>query len=127
MKKNINICDCDVIHEKLVNKIRNKLLSENNINIMIDLFKAFADKTRLVIINILLHNELCVCDISILLNMTKSAVSHQLKYLKKVNLVKSRRIGKEVWYSLADEHVKDIFKICNSHANEKLLSFKKEF
>ena len=80
-----------------------------------DFYKALSDSTRIKIINILQENELCVCDIAVLLNMTKSAVSHQLKYLREMNIVKNKKTGKEVFYTLADEHVKQILSISINH------------
>ena len=70
------------------------------------------------IIYLLEDNELCVCDIAYILNMTKSAVSHQLKNLREMNLIKSRKVGKEVWYSLADDHVKEVFDVRLEHIME---------
>ena len=72
------------------------------------------------IINVINESELCVCDIASILNMTKSAVSHQLKNLREMNLIKSRKQGKEVYYSLADEHVKEVFDISKIHVLEKI-------
>ena len=83
------------------------------------MIKILSDSTRVKIVSILDKNELCVCDICNVLNMTKSAVSHQLKNLKEVNLVKSRKIGKEVWYTLADEHIKKLFEIALEHISEE--------
>ena len=82
------------------------------------LFKMFGDKTRVMIMQVLHHNELNVCEISYLLNMTHSAISHQLATLKMVNLVKSRKSGKEVYYSLADDHVKSIIALGKEHIQE---------
>jgi len=83
-----------------------------------ELFKIFSDSTRVKILWALDESELCVCDISVLLNMTQSAISHQLKVLKQVNLVKSRREGKIVYYSLSDDHVKNIFNQGMIHISE---------
>jgi len=105
----IDRCDCDVIHEEVVNKVREKMPQEETFYDLSDLFKAIGDSTRIKILWALDENELCVCDIAYLLNMTQSAISHQLRVLKQAELVKSRREGKIVFYSLADEHVKQIF------------------
>ncbi|MCL2230579.1 MAG: metalloregulator ArsR/SmtB family transcription factor [Treponema sp.] len=83
-----------------------------------DLYKMFADSTRVRILWALSNAELCVCDIAILLNMTKSAISHQLRALRLSNLVKYAKRGKEVYYSLADNHVKDIFEKGFEHIHE---------
>jgi ArsR family transcriptional regulator len=83
-----------------------------------DLFKMFADSTRVKIICALLEAEMCVCDISALLGMTKSCISHQLRLLRQTKLVKNRRDGKIVYYSLDDEHIKDILDKGLAHINE---------
>lgn len=105
----IDRCDCDVIHEEIVNKVREKMPQEETFYVLADLFKAIGDSTRIKILWALDEEELCVCDIAYLLNMTQSAISHQLRVLKQAELVKSRRDGKIVFYSLADEHIKQIF------------------
>lgn len=114
-----NICDCDIIHKEKVQKATKSMLDIATLHKMSDFFKILSDSTRIKIINVLETNELCVCDISNILNMTKSAVSHQLKNLRDYNLVKSRKIGKEVWYSLADEHIGKIFDITLEHISEE--------
>ena len=120
MGKNELLCDCDVIHEDVVSEVRSKMLDEEILLLMADFYKALSDSTRIKIIDVLDEGELCVCDISVLLNMTKSAVSHQLKNLKELNLIKARKQGKEVYYSLADNHVKEVFEISKEHILEKL-------
>lgn len=117
-KRNLE-CDCDVIHEELVKRVKQKMLDEETFGRITEFYKAMADGTRLKILNLLEGAELCVCDISYILNMTKSAVSHQLKYLKELNLVKGNRQGKEIWYSLADRHVKEVFDISLEHILEE--------
>lgn len=111
-------CDCNIIHGGIVGKCKCDMLEEDILLSMADFYKALSDSTRIKIINALVISELCVCDICSLLNMTKSAVSHQLGNLKEMNLIKSRKIGKEVWYSLADEHVLEMFEICKAHILE---------
>ena len=111
-------CDCDVIHEALALKAKKKTESTEVISKIAKFMKAFGDETRAKIINLLEKSELCVCDISFILNMTKSAVSHQLKYLRDMNLIKCRKVGKEIWYSLADDHVKQVFDISLRHVLE---------
>lgn len=112
-------CDCDVIHQDVVEKVKSEMLDDDSLINMADFFKALSDSTRIKIINALYISEMCVCDISVLLNMTKSAISHQLKNLKELNLIKSRKQGKEVYYSLADRHVGIVFEITKEHVQEK--------
>jgi len=115
----IDRCDCDVIHEEVVNKVRETMPQEETFYDLSDLFKAIGDSTRIKILWALDENELCVCDIAYLLNMTQSAISHQLRVLKQAELVKSRREGKIVFYSLADEHIKQIFDEGLIHISEE--------
>jgi ArsR family transcriptional regulator len=105
----IEKCDCDVIHEDVVNQVKEKMPQEETLYDLAELFKVFGDTTRIKILWALDEAEMCVCDIAVLLNMTQSAISHQLRVLKQANLVKNRREGKVVYYSLNDEHVKQIF------------------
>lgn len=118
MGKNEVECDCEIIHGEKVELAKQTMLDDDTLLDISDFYKALADSTRIKIINILEKNELCVCDISSILNMTKSAVSHQLKNLRELNLVTSRKIGKEVWYRLADDHVKEVFEISLEHVME---------
>lgn len=111
-------CDCDIIHHDLVNKAKLNMLEEKTLLLVADFYKALADSTRIKIINALNECELCVCDIATILNMTKSAVSHQLRYLRQMDIVKCQKVGKEVIYSLNDEHVKQIFEISSKHMGE---------
>jgi ArsR family transcriptional regulator len=85
---------------------------------MADFFKVFGDSTRIKILYALISSEMCVCDLSVLLNMHQSAISHQLRVLKQANLVKYRKEGKVVYYSLKDEHVKTIFEQGLIHLKE---------
>ena len=113
------ICDCEIIHKDKVEKALSEMLEDSVLDDMVKFFKVFADSTRIKILNLLDNNKLCVCDISASLNMTKSAISHQLRYLREMNLVKAEKFGKEVWYSLADEHIKKLFDISAEHVMEK--------
>lgn len=113
------LCDCEIIHKSVVDKTRKKMLDVGTLKMMTDFYKSFADSTRLRIIDILQNHEMCVCDISVLLNMTKSAISHQLKYLRQLNIVKARKDGKIVYYSLADKHVNEIYEVCLNHVLEE--------
>lgn len=112
-------CDCDVIHEAVVNQVRAKMPEENTLYDLAELFKVFGDSTRIRILWALDEAEMCVCDIAYLLNMTQSAISHQLRVLKQAKLVKNRRDGKVMFYSLDDEHVKDILNQGLVHNIEK--------
>lgn len=112
-------CDCDMIHNQAVEAARQKALPAEDYRRLADLFKMFADGTRVRLLHALSGDELCVCDLAVLLGMTKSAVSHQLKALRLSNLVKCRREGQVVYYSLADDHVKDILNIGLEHLYEE--------
>ena len=114
-------CDCDVIHADVVNEVKKRMPQDNDLYDLSDFFKVLGDSTRVRIIWALDENEMCVCDIAVLLNMTKSAISHQLKSLKQADLVKFRREGKVVYYSLKDDHVKDIFEKGIEHIKEKYI------
>jgi DNA-binding transcriptional ArsR family regulator len=102
-------CDCNVIHEDVVADARGHMPEEESLLELADLFKVFSDSTRVKIVCALLHAEMCVCDIAVLLGMSKSSISHQLRALRQTRLVKNRRDGKVVYYSLDDEHVGNIF------------------
>ncbi len=108
----------EVIHKDRVQKAILEMFTDETLNKMAEFFKVFGDITRLKIINMLEGNPLCVCAISTGLGMTKSAISHQLKKLREMNLVKAEKIGKEVWYSLSDEHIKKVFDITAEHILE---------
>jgi DNA-binding transcriptional ArsR family regulator len=111
-------CDCDVIHEEVVHDVRNKMSSKEEYNDLAMLYKMFADSTRVQILHALELSEMCVCDLAVLLGMTKSAISHQLKSLRLSNLVSFRKEGQFVFYSLADSHVKDILDKGFEHVRE---------
>ena len=118
LKQKIPVCDCDVIHEEAVRRIRKAMPKDEEFYDLADLYKIFSDSTRVRILWALSREEMCVCDIAVLLGMTKSAISHQLKSLRLSNLVKYDKRGKEVYYSLADSHVEDIFKKGFEHIHE---------
>lgn len=118
MDKKIEICSCNIIHNEIVNKVSSKMPDEETLYDLAEFFKVFGDSTRIRIMCALFESEMCVCDIAALLNMTQSAVSHQLRVLKQARLVKPRKEGKVVYYSLDDEHIKDIFKEGLEHINE---------
>ena len=117
MKQNFS-CDCDVIHEDIVNEIRKKMQPKEEYLELASLFKMFGDGTRIQILHALEQSEMCVCDLAVLLGVTKSAVSHQLKALRLANLVKFRREAQIVYYSLADDHVKEILDKGLEHLHE---------
>ena len=111
-------CDCTVIHQEIVDWVKDKMPAEDILYDLAELFKIFGDSTRIKILWALYESEMCVCDISFLLNMTQSAISHQLRILKQTDLVKTRRAGRVVFYSLKDEHVKRIFDQGLAHITE---------
>jgi ArsR family transcriptional regulator len=117
-RNDVDRCNCNVIHEEIVNMVRAKMPMEENLYDLAELFKVFGDSTRIKILWALDEAEMCVCDIAVLLNMTQSAISHQLRVLKQARLVKYRKDGKIVFYSLEDEHIKQIFEQGLTHINE---------
>lgn len=112
-------CDCNIIHGDVIQVAKQTMPTEETLYDLADFFKMFGDSTRLKILWALDNSELCVCDLAELLNMTKSAVSHQLKTLRQEKLVKYRKEGKNVFYSLDDEHVKNIIEIGLEHIKER--------
>ena len=112
-------CDCTAIHDDIVDKVRENIPDEETLYDLAELFKAFGDTTRIKILYALFASEMCVCDIAVLLNMTQSAISHQLRVLKQARLVKFRKDGKVVYYSLDDEHIKHMFDQGLHHISEK--------
>lgn len=105
---NIESCNCNVIHEDVVMKVSEKLPKDEVLYDLAELFKAFGDSTRVKILCALFESEMCVCDLAAILGISQSAVSHQLRTLKASRLVKFKRVGKIVYYSLEDEHIKHI-------------------
>lgn len=114
----IDKCDCTIIHADVVDRVRRAMPDEEALMDLADFFKVFGDTTRIGIIAALYRSEMCVCDIAALLGMTKSAISHQLRVLKQTKLVKYRRDGKVIYYSLDDDHVKRVFDQGLSHVTE---------
>lgn len=104
----VDCCDYIHVHEEIVETVRKNLPDEDTLYDLAELFRIFGDSTRIRILYVLFEAEMCVCDIANLLGMTQSAISHQLRALKSAHLVKGRREGKTVFYSLADDHVKTI-------------------
>lgn len=109
MKKDIEFCEIQCIHEADVKEVKDNMVDEKLISDMADFFKVFGDATRVKIMYSLFEKEMCVCDIAAVLEMNQSAISHQLRILKANRLVKFRREGKIIYYSLDDDHVKEIF------------------
>ena len=117
--ENRNICDCECIHKEQTVKAKKFLNKFKESKSLSEFYKTLADVTRLKILCVLDGVEsMCVCDIAVVLNMTKSAISHQLKYLRDSKLIKSLKVGKEVFYSLADDHIKGVFELGLEHIQE---------
>ena len=114
----VDHCEITQVHQGAVDQVRQVLPPDEVLSDLADLFKIFGDSTRIKILYALLRSELCVCDIADLLGLTQSAISHQLRALKGARLVKSRREGKTVFYSLADDHVKAIINQGLEHVSE---------
>lgn len=114
------LLECEVleVHPNTVEKLRREMLEQEQYQQLSELFKMFADPTRLKILSILFQQELCVCDIAELLEMTHSAVSHQLSVLRQNRIIKFRRSGKNVYYSLNDEHIQMIYNAGLDHILE---------
>ncbi|KAF0091877.1 MAG: transcriptional regulator [Fusobacteria bacterium] len=119
MNKKDIVCDCSVIHGDNVEEVRKKMPKEEELYELADFFKVLGDSTRVKIMWALDMEELCVCDLAVLLNMTKSAISHQLRALREARLVKFRKDGKVVYYSLADHHVRQVFEMGYQHIKEE--------
>ncbi|MBE6048136.1 MAG: helix-turn-helix transcriptional regulator [Clostridium sp.] len=120
MSNDINIekCSTSIIHEDKVREIKECIPADETLYDLAEFFKVFGDSTRIKIICALFKSEMCVCDLAALLNVSQSAISHQLRTLKGARLVRFRRQGKVVYYSLDDEHIKHIFDEGLSHITE---------
>jgi len=114
----IPCCEETLVHEDAVEQVRRLLPADETLYDLAELFKIFGDSTRIKILYALLESELCVCDIAKLMDVTQSAVSHQLRVLKASKLVKFRREGKVIYYSLADQHVMSILSQGMDHIME---------
>lgn len=112
-------CEEHVVHQDLLQIVREKMPGEDSLMELADLFKVFGDTTRIRILFVLLEAEVCVCDLAEALGMTQSAVSHQLKVLRESGLVRSRRQGKSIFYSLADNHVSTVIAQGLEHVMEE--------
>ena len=113
-------CDCTALHPERINKINKNLPDIDTLYNLAELYKVFGDSTRIRILYVLFEDEVCVCDIAEILNMSISAISHQLRVLKNARLIKYRKEGKICYYSLADEHVKTIIGQGIDHVAEQV-------
>ena len=114
----VECCDFYQVHENVVKAVNDKMPDEDKLYDLAEIFKVFGDSTRIRILFVLSSAEVCVCDLARVLNMTQSAISHQLRILKQNKLVKSRREGKSIFYSLADGHVSTIIAQGRDHIEE---------
>lgn len=117
-EEEIEQCEFMHVHEDIVEKVVEKMPEEEKMYDLADFFKVFADSTRIKMLYVLMCSEMCVCDLAQLLNMTQSAISHQLRMLKQMDLVRNRREGKTIFYSLSDDHIKDILSQGLEHIEE---------
>ena len=117
-KSEVECCDVTCIHEDIVQSVLKMMPDEERMKELADFYKVFGDATRVKILYALLESEMCVCDLAALLKMTQSAISHQLRVLKQMKLVKNRREGKTVYYSLADGHIQNIISQGMEHIME---------
>lgn len=111
-------CELKHVHEKTVEKVKEDMPVEDELQDLADFFKVFGDLTRVKMLYVLFQSEMCVCDLAQVLQMTQSAISHQLRVLKQMKLVTNRREGKTVFYSLADSHIKTIMNQGMEHIRE---------
>ena len=118
MEEKIECCDVVEVHEDLLKVVKEKLPQEDELYDLAELYKVFGDSTRMKIISALIEDELCVGDIAYIASSTQSAISHQLRVLKQAKLVKFRKEGKIVYYSLDDGHIKQLFEIAKEHLGE---------
>lgn len=119
MAKNEFTCDCNVIHQDIVDKTKKEMLKDELFYKIADFFKILGDTTRMKILYALDKNEMCVCDIANALSMSKSSISHQLGTLRRSGIVRCRKVGKEVYYMLDDDHVKRVIEIGIEHIEHK--------
>ncbi len=119
MSKNEFICDCNIIHEDVVSRVLKLMADENSFNKLAEFFKILGDTTRVKILYALDKSKMCVCDIANVLNMSKSSISHQLGTLRRSGIVKCEKVGKEVFYMLDDDHVKEVFEVGFQHIEHR--------
>ena len=118
MHEHAECCDEYRVHPEILEKAKLEMPDEESLYDLAELFKVFGDSTRIRILYVLFESEMCVCDIAELLNMSQSAISHQLRVLKQARLIRSRREGKTVFYALADDHVRTLLSNGTDHINE---------
>ena len=118
MKGEVECCEFLQVHQDVVDEVIKRMPDEDLLMDLSELFKVFGDSTRIKILYVLLESDMCVCDLAQILNMTQSAISHQLRILKQSKLVKNRREGKTVIYSLADGHVRSSISQGMEHVGE---------
>ncbi len=118
MEEMVECCEQHHVHENLVHQVEDGMPSEEMMQSLADFYKNFGDLTRVKILCVLSQSELCVCDLAEVTGMTQSAISHQLRVLKQSKLVKNRRDGKTVYYSLADAHIQSILNQGLEHISE---------
>ncbi|MEW6595818.1 MAG: metalloregulator ArsR/SmtB family transcription factor [Thermodesulfobacteriota bacterium] len=119
MGRREDICDCRIIHEERIKAARQGALANGEIERMAELFKACADANRLRILWALRQGEMCVCDLAALLEVSESAVSHQLRLLRTLRLVRNRREGVVLYYRLDDEHIEHLIQVALTHSREE--------
>ena len=119
-KEPVELCEISVIHEDVLARVKAKMPDEEPVYEVSELFKVFGDTTRARIICALNIEEMCVCDLAVLLGMTQSAISHQLRLLKVARIVRSRKQGRVVYYALDDTHIGQIFAMAFDHVMEEM-------
>lgn len=122
MNPGIDVCTSKGIHQETVHAVKQKMPAPGELGELADLFKLFADRTRIAILWALSESEMCVCDLCALLGMKQPAVSHQLKNLKQARVVKTRREGKVIYYSLDDDHIRKLLNLGMEHIQEPFSS-----
>ncbi len=114
-KETVFPCEVEAIHRDLVDQAKSTLVNQDIANDIARVFQALADPTRVRLISAMIGTQLCVCDLSMLLGMTQSAVSHQLRILRDLRLVRSRKEGRVVFYALDDDHILELFTRTKEH------------
>jgi DNA-binding transcriptional ArsR family regulator len=117
--QDLDCCDVTIIHDDTVAKIRQEQLQEHQVTELASIFQALGDPTRVRIIHSLIKSEMCVCDLAAVLEMTQSAVSHQLRSLRNLRIVKHRKVGRMVYYSIDDEHILSLFETGLEHVSHR--------
>lgn len=115
----VEVCEFLCAHESVVSEVRAHMPDEDTLFELAEFYKVFGDSTRIRILTVLCRHEMCVCDLAIILSMNQSAISHQLRILKQARLISARREGKQVFYSLADDHVRHILDTAIEHLAER--------